>query len=772
MSDFITKTIATDTTAPDPTKHVNYVYGMVLGADDFNQEYAYLAGRDQWLARDAIGYGTLRGLQVKIENDGTNGPRVAVAPGTALSPRGQLICVDTEQCASLNGWLAANKPAGNSVKVYVTLSYRECLTDNVPIPGEPCRDESLNMDASRRQDDFLLALRTQPPTQFEEDTLRDFVAWLRQIPLEPNAAAATTLENFAQAVRTAMHLNSTTTPSDIVFGAPPATLKVPDGAAPEYWRTALRIWTTELRPRQDGLGKFVKVVRRVLTDQIAQAGETAITLAGFADLLRQAAHLGDAQLAPGYLDEQVLAKIRIPADPVNPTLPAQPEDFWQAAFTVWSNEILPRWIAKGGECAWPPDEGSVLLAELTIPLADGFKVAGNASVVVVHETSRPYVLHLRMLQEWLLSDNRTLSTGGSTIPPGTAVVPETSFGQAAKVGDLNEYARANHTHGTPPINGDLTLEGDQIRITRIRSQPVSASIPNTGQVLTFDGTEWVATDHIHSTPSDPIPAHVANTSAHDKQIIAGDVTGTLDKTHIALLQGKSVNAPAPNSGQVLTFDGTQWTASTPSDPMPPHVANTHAHDKQLIAGDVTGTLDKTHIARLQGIPVADVQASEGQVLKVIGSQWVPTQLVAGGGDFVEHPAGLPPYAIVAAGTVSGRPNPRLPVYNELKLVRIRNGLLLYSFNGYRLPKYQGSFQYMIKALAVQQPDNEIEREQAGDPARFDEMEAIQEPLVVSFRGFTDEGFVLQVMLNGESPGEDRLQTLEIMIEVSRYERVG
>jgi len=708
MSDFITKTIATDTTAPDPTKHVNYVYGMVLGADDFNQEYAYLAGRDQWLARDAIGYGTLRGLQVKIEDDGTNGPRVAVAPGIALSPRGQLICVDTEQCASLNGWLAANKPAGNSVKVYVTLSYRECLTDNVPIPGEPCRDESLNMDASRRQDDFLLALRTQPPTQFEEDTLRDFVAWLRQIPLEPNAAAATTLENFAQAVRTAMHLNSTTTPSDIVFGAPPATLKVPAGAAPEYWRTALRIWTTELRPRQDGLGKFVKVVRRVLTDQIAQAGETAITLAGFADLLRQAAHLGDAQLAPGYLDKQVLAKIRIPADPVNPTLPAKPEDFWQAAFTVWSNEILPRWIAKGGECAWPPDEGSILLAELTIPLAAGFKVAGNASVVVVHETSRPYVLHLRMLQEWLLSDNRTLSTGGSTIPPGTAVVPETSFGQAAKVGDLNEYARANHTHGTPPINGDLTLEGDQIRITRIRSQPVSASIPNSGQVLTFDGTEWVATDHIHSVPSDPIPEHVANINAHD------------------------------------------------------------AHS---IAGDVTGTLDKTHIAKLQGIGVADVLADDGKVLTVVGNQWVPATPVAGG-DFVEHPAGLPRYAIIAAGTVSGRPNPRLPVYNELKLVRIRNGLILYSFNGYRLPKYQGSFQYMIKALAVQQPDNEIEREQAGDPARFDEMEAIQEPIVVSFRGFTDEGFVLQVMLNGESPGEDRLQTLEIMIEVSRYERAG
>ena len=48
----------------DPTKHVNYVKGMVLGVDDFTQEFEYLSGRDQWLARDLIGYGTVAGLKV------------------------------------------------------------------------------------------------------------------------------------------------------------------------------------------------------------------------------------------------------------------------------------------------------------------------------------------------------------------------------------------------------------------------------------------------------------------------------------------------------------------------------------------------------------------------------------------------------------------------------------------------------------------------------------------------------------------------------------
>src|SRR5437763_106871 len=51
--------------APDPSKHVNYTLGMVLGVDDFTQEFAYLSGRDQRLARDLLGYGTVSGLRLR-----------------------------------------------------------------------------------------------------------------------------------------------------------------------------------------------------------------------------------------------------------------------------------------------------------------------------------------------------------------------------------------------------------------------------------------------------------------------------------------------------------------------------------------------------------------------------------------------------------------------------------------------------------------------------------------------------------------------------------
>src|SRR5262249_55057328 len=146
------------------------------------QQFAYHNGRDLWLARDLLGYGTVWGLQVTVVLD-SGKPKVEVAPGVAVSPRGELIHVCPAQCAFLNDWLTPHKadlpvaaaasppgsPPGGSVKVYVVLCYRECPTDAVPVPGEPCRSEDDAMAPSRLKDDFFLDLRLKPPDQREED---------------------------------------------------------------------------------------------------------------------------------------------------------------------------------------------------------------------------------------------------------------------------------------------------------------------------------------------------------------------------------------------------------------------------------------------------------------------------------------------------------------------------------------------------------------------------------------------------------------------------
>ena len=258
--------------APLPNKHVNFAKGMVLGVDDFRQEFAYHAGRDRWLARDAIGYGRLAGLDVTID-DTPDGPRLKVSSGSALAPSGQLICVTADQCALFSRWLAkpenasqidaiaGGSPPASSVSLYLTLCYADCQTDNVPIPGEPCRSEDELMAPSRIADDYRLELRTEAPAQREEDALRDFVQWLHGVvvvdtspplPLD-EAALLAALRDAAQPWIDALTLSPPASPSsppsltDYLYGSPNG-FSVSSSQLPELLRVAFRFWVTTLRP--------------------------------------------------------------------------------------------------------------------------------------------------------------------------------------------------------------------------------------------------------------------------------------------------------------------------------------------------------------------------------------------------------------------------------------------------------------------------------------------------------------------------------------------
>lgn len=264
MSCFSSTSNNTSMAAPDPAKHVNYNLGMVLGVDDFNQEFAYLSGRDQWMVRDLIGYGTVRGLRVRTEVDTEKGPRVLVEPGVAVSPSGQMICVPTPQCAYLRSWVADHEgeippPEGSpvaGVPLYVVLCYRDCKVDNVPIAGEPCRSEDQLTAPSRIKDDFCLELRAQKPHQREEDAIRDFVAWLRQIPVR-EFGFSTPLDQFLDAIRDAASAWFTSPPSspptsppmDYMFGSPPGFIHIQAMDLCKYTAAAFRLWVTELRPK-------------------------------------------------------------------------------------------------------------------------------------------------------------------------------------------------------------------------------------------------------------------------------------------------------------------------------------------------------------------------------------------------------------------------------------------------------------------------------------------------------------------------------------------
>mgnify|MGYP002783759402 CR=1 FL=1 len=275
----------------DPSQHVNFERGMVLGVDDFRQEFAYLSGRDRWLARDAIGYGTLSGLRVHAEDDGADGPRLHVTAGSALTPGGRMVCVGADQCALVNRWLAkpdnaalvnrllnpASPPVSppvsppmppvndvGEITLHLVLCHADCLTRPVPIPGEPCRSEDELMKPSRVADDYRLELRASPPAQVEEEAVRDFVRWLRAnvniVDVSPPPADdpegwLARLRDAVRSWRDALSASPPLSPpasfdtlGDFLFDLGSPSLDVPRGRHGAFLRAALRFWITELRP--------------------------------------------------------------------------------------------------------------------------------------------------------------------------------------------------------------------------------------------------------------------------------------------------------------------------------------------------------------------------------------------------------------------------------------------------------------------------------------------------------------------------------------------
>jgi hypothetical protein len=710
MSSFVPRAIPPTLAGPDPTKHVKYTLGMVLGVDDFTQEFAYLAGRDRWLARDLLGYGTASGLRVGVEIENRS-PQVVVTPGAAVSPSGQLIRVAPAQCADLNLWLAARHeelrqrlgaaPSNRALlRLYLVLCYRDCATDMAPIPGEPCRSQDETMAPSRLADDFKLELRYEAPDQREEDALRDFVEWLGQVEVTDEPGSYSTLEELEKAIRDAARApSSPPSPPDFFYGSPPEALRIHPSMAYEYLRAAFRLWTTELRPSWH-----------------------------------------DARGDRG--------------------------------------EVLPSSAAAAG------DEDCVLLAEVSVPLArntaNTIWQVEDATRVEIHEERRPYLVHLRMLQELVVSGRRAgggATSGGASIGPAFGVVAETSYGLQPNAGKRFDYARADHTHGTPPapaLAGDVTGPVDSTTVASIRNREVLATAPAEGQVLTFTGGKWqpaaptggtgtalkpattitaetnfsqtsavgasvdyARADHTHGTPPPPT--------------LAGDVTGAVGATKVAAIQNVAVDATKPTTtGQLLGFDATlnRWK------PVPPPVATT-----PNLAGDVTGATGSTKVIAIQNTTVDATKPTTGQFLGFDAptNSWKPLAPPSGGGttttNAVTRSTTLA-YAVVAAGILPGVVGGPGNSYNNLRVTSVKNGQITMLFDGYRQPPAASpTQQYIVKVMGVLPPNTGL----------FD--------LMIAFAGFGDDatGFTLFVNNVGSPLNAIAINNMSFMVEVSQFE---
>jgi hypothetical protein len=423
----------------------------------------------------------------------------------------------------------------------------------------------------------------------------------------------------------------------------------------------------------------------------------------------------------------------------------------------------------------------------------------------VNEDRRPYLVHLRLLQEWL--------TCGLRQPlPSDTVAAETAFDLAAAAGASPHFSRADHTHGTPldpipphvaethahdahEVGGDVTGSLASSTVGRLRHVPIKydADGPEAGEVLTFVSTPGPVPPFSPKGNWQPVKPTLP---PHD-HTLDGDVGGTVGATVVEALRGVPVATTGPTNGQVLTFTGGQWTPATasggggpspagsvtaetafgqapaagsataysradhthgtPPDPIPPHIANVTAHGGHGVGGDLAGTIGAATVRRLQGVPMDQTKPTAGQVLTCFVEGVPPAQKIrwapanpqgGGGGAFVERSAGS--YFIVAAGTLPCESTPG-DTYNGLFAKVIGDGQVFMAFAGYKL---DDKSHYIVKALVAANQDERKLMELSGP--------------VVLFDRFMNDGFVLFVMDRGSPVLQGRLRQLRLMIEVSQY----
>jgi hypothetical protein len=655
----------------DTGKRVNYTKGMLLGVDDFVQEQAWHIARRHELAREVLGYGTVRGLKVAVD---PGAPRVRVTPGMALMPSGTPVCVPSEQCCDINAWLQKNweqlpavvngatQPA--ALTVYVVLSYDSCATDLLPVPGEPCRSEEDLTAASRIADCFKLELRLQPPDQIEENAIRDFADWLAQVPVDPTSPPLSESEFLTQLREAALAWlePSSPHPADFMFGSPASTL----GSTDELLRAALRLWATELRPvwrARYGCGPSPTAPGGV---------DDAVLLAALNLQVHKSDKTADAEVDIVEDARPVLLSLRMVQELISQNPAPEP------AISVQSALAFGMAPAVGIDTAYARADHSH--GTPTLPPLGGDVVGPIQANEVVALRGDP-------IANVAPANNEVLVFNGGQWAPqpwpvaGAAVVAERRFGQATVVGTATTFARADHSHGTPTLVGDAEAVDvgnpavQQLRVTGLRGVPVDATPPLTvGQVLTVQaqGTGFVW----RPTAAGAVPtagavtaqtqfglpsANGANNTAfaradhtHGTPALAGDVAaalvGGVQEVRVVQLQGRPVLNTQPQAQQVLAFNGTAWapanaagggTGPAPATTPPPGLAfgqagvtgtgiayalATHSHSLPALpalGGDLSGAIGAAQVESLQRVPLRAPQPARGDMLFFDGQAWVP-----------------------------------------------------------------------------------------------------------------------------------------------------
>ncbi|HXG32189.1 MAG TPA: hypothetical protein VNJ11_02405 [Bryobacteraceae bacterium] len=231
-----------------------------------------------------------------------------------------------------------------------------------------------------------------------------------------------------------------------------------------------------------------------------------------------------------------------------------------------------------------------------------------------------------------LVSNTQIGAGVDAAKIGSGTVDNTEFSYLDGVtspiqAQLNSKAAASHTHTAA---GDVAGDLASTTVVRIQGRNVSSAAPSDGQALIWNaaGSEWRPATVSSGGAVTSVFGRTGAVTAQTGDYSFAQISGTVADSQI----GSGVNATKIGSGAVdnTEFSYLDGVTSPIQAQLNSKAAASHSH---TAAGDVTGDLGSTTVARIRGRSVSSVAPTDGQVLawSAATSEWVPATVGGGGG---------------------------------------------------------------------------------------------------------------------------------------------